>query len=1165
MPQHSPFPSPIQPFRSSRSGSALLLTLLVVSLLLVMVVSFSAYIRMGLREIHAHQEFVLAQSNAKLAMQIAIDSLQRTAGKDQRITANAALTGSASQPYWTGVWDADETATPWNGVAAGDPIWLVSGNGQPDPGMSIPNNWKVRIFPDAPGLSEAENVVVPIQEFTDGSQTHRFAWWVGDEGVKARVNLATETNSPTDQERTIHSRSPQAPAVSVLDEGWSDENFWTDADIKKKLSSRNTIALKDPDIPVSTLRHDLTPHSVGLPVNVKDGGLKADWSVVLDSSMEGSNLVDYALGARGTVEDTQNGVQIYSYPNGQISDPDRFFLSETISAAPYTTHRPGPNLGILWQYGRLWQMLSASHSLKNVTAQPPASSPIKSVDWLPYQNAGGIDKQHVNAPVTPVLSHLRFGMRLTARRKGSTGGVPAYAIWLEYKPLIGLWNPYNVGLEANNYSMDWYVSPYVKIRVTNALTGVSSEHTAWGKRQWPGKSGASQPGGYYIRLRINDADFEPGEVRLFSIDSAINNNLNFQVAKKFLFLSPNWSEEGVVLAQFDQSTSGGYTVDPLEGVPQGSTIEVLEVGLHDSYHNETHSHWSYNQTGTAAWINLRTNDNNDGSDHLDSNDGERIAGFGALWNSGPVDQTPGSQDSLIPELIHKTADLPPNTTPEAIVNSPSHLATWSFHLRTTGDIQDANQRVRGWVDANPRALGSNSTWEGDGEFTQTEGWNYIPGWTGEGIGNRGFAFDESPEADPTRYRGFLGNSVESTTGSTHVPILEVPSAPLVSVGQFQHAPLARYDFEPTYVAGNSYASMRIPLHKTVAENYHGLTGFDLTDISYEVNERLWDEIFFSTLAPDYVGGGSDWDSTLAGHLYKLPNPRMEYVPGETDSLNTLLSTAGVRGAEALAAHIRILGSFNINSTSKTAWKAVLSSMADAELPVINPATGSISWQSPDGIRFNKFGHPLQADPYESGESSSTGDFWKGWRKLSASELDSLAEAMVEEVKARGPFRSLADFVNRDPDASDPDQQRKGAIQAALDRSVNVPGTQLSNSLGDLASTPSGSHFSNAVDGESAAVGYPGYLMQGDVLQSLAPILQARSDTFVVRAFGETEAGAKAWCEAVLQRSVDYLDSSNENWENEAEDGLSLVNQNYGRRFEIVSFRWLSPEEMGETL
>ncbi len=53
-------------------------------------------------------------------------------------------------------------------------------------------------------------------------------------------------------------------------------------------------------------------------------------------------------------------------------------------------------------------------------------------------------------------------------------------------------------------------------------------------------------------------------------------------------------------------------------------------------------------------------------------------------------------------------------------------------------------------------------------------------------------------------------------------------------------------------------------------------------------------------------------------------------------------------------------------------------------------------------------------------------------------------------------------------------------------------------------------------------GTPAYISQADILQPLAPIINARSDTFVIRTYGEalakdgTTVLAKAWCEAVVR-------------------------------------------------
>jgi hypothetical protein len=61
----------------------------------------------------------------------------------------------------------------------------------------------------------------------------------------------------------------------------------------------------------------------------------------------------------------------------------------------------------------------------------------------------------------------------------------------------------------------------------------------------------------------------------------------------------------------------------------------------------------------------------------------------------------------------------------------------------------------------------------------------------------------------------------------------------------------------------------------------------------------------------------------------------------------------------------------------------------------------------------------------------------------------------------------------------------------------------------------------------AGLGAPGIVTQMDVLNSIGPNLTARSDTFVVRAYGEAldDAGnviGKAWVEVVVQRTTEYL-------------------------------------------
>lgn len=399
-------------------------------------------------------------------------------------------------------------------------------------------------------------------------------------------------------------------------------------------------------------------------------------------------------------------------------------------------------------------------------------------------------------------------------------------------------------------------------------------------------------------------------------------------------------------------------------------------------------------------------------------------------------------------------------------------------------------------------------------------------------------------------------------------VYDVPRSPLISIGQFQHAQLARYNFEPGFVIGNSYANPRIPLNSTSNPDFNGISGLTIVDVSYEVNRRLWDGFMFSTLAPDYTGGsGSSFDdffdiAKLQSGASNLPNPRMIFQPLQGDtSIDRILSDSGERAPEGIAARIMVKGAFNVNSTSKTAWKAVLASMGASELPVLDPQTGGASWKNPGGTRFNRFGHVISNQAYEKGGPGDEDPFWQGWRNLSDAELDALAAQIVREVRERGPFRSLAEFVNRNPGATNAPHRLKGALQAALDRTVN---SDLPASVGKSAVLPPGVQFSAAITDESTAVGNAGYMMQGDVLQSLAPILQARSDYFRIRACGEAldSAGkviARARCEAHVQRISEYLDPKDLAYRHSGELS-SAVNKSFGRRYRIDSFRWLADQE-----
>ena len=188
--------------------------------------------------------------------------------------------------------------------------------------------------------------------------------------------------------------------------------------------------------------------------------------------------------------------------------------------------------------------------------------------------------------------------------------------------------------------------------------------------------------------------------------------------------------------------------------------------------------------------------------------------------------------------------------------------------------------------------------------------------------------------------------------------------------------------------------------------------------------------------------------------------------------------------------------------------------------------------------------------------------WGEVRKLDADKIRELATEMVKQVKKRGPFLNMSDFINRRLDTNK-EFALKGALQAAIDA------TDINEMFMDETTEPaSGSlyKFKEAEEG-SIYTAAPGYLIQSDVLASLGNILTVRDDTFTVRSYGCVRNArkailAQAWCEAVVQRTMDYVDPTNAPTDSEYDPdgrkskGLTSANRVFGRKFRVVSFKWL---------
>jgi hypothetical protein len=422
-------------------------------------------------------------------------------------------------------------------------------------------------------------------------------------------------------------------------------------------------------------------------------------------------------------------------------------------------------------------------------------------------------------------------------------------------------------------------------------------------------------------------------------------------------------------------------------------------------------------------------------------------------------------------------------------------------------------------------------------------------------------------------RAFYGPSNTAQSGKSRLPFFEVPRAPLLSLAAFQHVDLSSTPFGPANQFANSWASAYVPRNRAmVAQTGSGETARPpVYDTVYLANEALWDGFFFSGASPvisQNSGSGTPniWSNpngtsrSLHEVLEKfvadpaknpLRNPRMRLMKGDQPDKDLVDDLVEPEGCMKIAGNLMVDGAFNINSTSVEAWTAFLSGLRGTAFKV---ASGS--GPSTSSTAFPRFHYP----------TGDENDHWNGFRTLTDAQVKTLAQNIVKEVQDRGPFLSLAEFVNRR--VSSADSGLKGALQAAIDNGgVNTAAlydTLRTSFTEGAISYGYPSQSKTNVNPARTGVGIPGYLTQADVLQSIAPVITARSDTFTIRGYGEAHdaAGkiiATAMCEAVVQRYPDFVDRKDHSYT--AVGSLNNVNVKFGRRFNIVSFRYLSADEM----
>jgi hypothetical protein len=435
---------------------------------------------------------------------------------------------------------------------------------------------------------------------------------------------------------------------------------------------------------------------------------------------------------------------------------------------------------------------------------------------------------------------------------------------------------------------------------------------------------------------------------------------------------------------------------------------------------------------------------------------------------------------------------------------------------------------------------------------------------------------ESAQSEPINGRGSdgfasYGPSFVSNEGFSKILLYDLPRHPIVSMGDFKNLVFSwNEDTSPRPIG----ASWPIGTIKDLKKDFIPVgssSSFSIgagCDTSYHYNDTLFDSYFLSgipskdrdknvtfpyqqSLTDAYVAEGSPIANTQLVYYEK---------PTLTEIREQTISESGIEGDafEAAASHLLIDTPFNVNSTSRIAWQAVLSGFRNQAVQGVD--TGKSKSYTDDGTPYVDHFVP----------SGKMDDLYAGHRRLSDEQLNNLSENIVEEIRERGVAKSLGGFINRDLAGEDNNLKMSRIDEAIVNAQINSSSETVATTieqddiypLDSPSYKPAAHAFGNSIVEETGA-GLPGYFKQQDILRPLAPVMTTRGDTFVIRAYGESidpitkSVTGRAWCEVTLQRTPDYLNKETPAWTFPPTDA---INSKYGRSFSIINFRWLNNED-----
>lgn len=1160
--------STVQP----KQGFALVIALGLMAFVLLLILTLTTFVRVESESAGSKIEILQARQAALLGLQVAIGELQESAGPDRRATGTAESLSAPPQNYnpkWTGVWKNADPSASLPGTTSYELQllnWLVSGNEgaatsgitdavppfQPqiddfnrntgnlnpladDRSVTLVGSGSAQLDTrdlDGDGIEEGGGVAAPLVTISgrSGIARSRYAFWVGDEGVKARGNLRDplESASPGSEEgrRRLSIPSRTAPELfsQSLPRGGTPP-LWETAfpinaeELERTLFPGSFAGLlqtspTEADDWMKARFHDLSLWSLGLLVDTKSGGLKKDLTAAMRlSNSEWSAFKNLMAGGSPA--------------------PELIFPPQDGGATP--DDPGGPDWDLLRSFVRDGSLIGGAL-----------------VPQVQSEDTHGI---------APIIQQFKLFIAPSILEGTNTAGERTRSVRLHYLPMLTLWNPYDRPIAATDYYLTF-----------GPLQASINVHVGLEPIHWADPTGSGSPDAEFR------ADFEISPQRgppVLVLDRAF----------RFKIESPE-IPAGTSVAF--SPPDGGAPLEFSKSPPNNDEdFNLLVPGFRDG------ANYHYDMTGpTRGMIG-----EDDEFHHLSISGGN-----GTLCDLrlglGPVSVRENPLlviHNMVFWRLHEDSDLgfqhmDKDRWRRVTISDGGGFAAGDFtdvagNYRTTG----ATEPIAGyWM-----------------EFRMSKEWSenwqrgpHLPHPWAKAYNPRGPIYGQSliefPSATPRGFdrppsyhnhliseqvSGFYTadnlNGINTFPGFTPASLVGEQAVlyrafeeleDFTSIGDLMHANLvpdsgnqednlanknimANY---PNYAVGSSIQSPYLDTSSfspyrsswpSAANNQFGDEDIVFYDLPYLLNEALWDRLYFSAF--DAAEG-------------TFRNPRFV-------QLDTSQAVAPAPdNIDAVSANYAVAGAFNINSTSVDAWAAVLGAFMGIDAPGANVAL--------DEAVLTRVTPPQGSSPFEAGQLAIDESAWTGMRQLDSAEIRTLATAIVEEVKARGPFLSLAHFINRDIDAaSGSDAQQRGALDAAIAASgVNASlaedtdgsPMQIEASVWINRQTSTGfQNYNIAALTDPVTDQIPGALSQPGLLAKLGSILTPRSDTFTIRFYGDSldpingRPGARAWGEAVVQRQVEPVEPDADR-PNEPASA-----DRFGRRFKLVAVRWLQASEI----